>query len=93
MSLLGATAQTTEHLVIKAVYCNFPILKVSGDGSSSARWTRCATLYDNTYLAEGLDPWKDRKFKMADELVRVVEFYSGIGGMHFALRGTLSHKK
>ena len=24
---------------------------------------------------------------MADEVLRVVEFYSGIGGMHFALKG------
>jgi len=24
---------------------------------------------------------------MADEMLRVVEFYSGIGGMHFALKG------
>ena len=24
---------------------------------------------------------------MADEVFRVVEFYSGIGGMHFALKG------
>ena len=24
---------------------------------------------------------------MADEVLRVVEFYSGIGGMHFALEG------
>ena len=27
------------------------------------------------------------KCKMADEMLRVVEFYSGIGGMHFALKG------
>lgn len=27
------------------------------------------------------------KSKMADEVLRVVEFYSGIGGMHFALKG------
>ena len=27
---------------------------------------------------------------MADELLRVVEFYSGIGGMHFALKGKQS---
>ena len=25
---------------------------------------------------------------MADESLRVVEFYSGIGGMHFAMKGT-----
>ena len=27
---------------------------------------------------------------MADEMVRVVQFYSGIGGMHFALKGKRS---
>ena len=31
--------------------------------------------------------WLPSEAKMADESLRVVEFYSGIGGMHFALKG------